>query len=208
MKKNLLTIATILMFGLFSYGCKTNAVTEKSDPKETYINALKKLNEAKFFTALTDLGEGNTMTYSYIAPDKRQATVKRDNHTINTFVIGIDQYLEDVYEPGKFLKMAGSYKEAPVYWQLTGISENLNPTKVKDVKFEKKDIINGKEVFIYQESETGTTLAVSSETGLPLRTASMSSEFRSTTVTKPRNIEVTNFDYDKEPKIEAPTNVK
>jgi hypothetical protein len=202
MKKNLQIICLILTIStIFSLGCgmiKSNAVTEKSDPKETYINALKKLKEVKFFTAVIDFGDAKNITYNYVAPDKLKTTITLAK-SMSVYHIGSDNYKESVTEPGSFTKSTAPGSERLENWQFPSKDVMSNLDKIKEVKFDRKDTLNGKEVFIYQESESGSVLMVSPETGLPARIASIDDNG------DPKVIE---YSYDKEPKIEAPTNVK
>ena len=198
MKNKSILIVAMVIVALFGDGCKQNAVTEKSDPKETYLNALKKLKEVKFYTAKQNFSATSSISYAFIAPDKKKTDVVLNGKTVGIIYIGSDKYSGS--DANGYTKSAVESSDKKENWQFPTKEIFYDPDKIEKVKFVKKDTIEGREGFSYQDENSGTLLFISAETGLPLRVAALGSTDDS--------IIVTDYFYDKEPKIEVPTNVK
>ncbi len=211
MKKSITsTILILIISAIFSLGCKvlkSNVVSEKSDPKETYLNALKKLNEAKFFNMEENLPEYNqNKSIKFIAPDKmtRYFISKSDNISSNTIWIGKTTYDTGEVDSKALSQTPYQKREEvrPIEMKdnlsavLGGLYSRVEKGQVTDVVFLSKENIDGKEVFSYM-GPSRVVISVSPDTGLPIQI-----------VEKDGSKRTLKFDYDKEPKIEVPTNVK
>ncbi len=228
-KNNLVTISLILtILAIFSLGCgmlKSNLVSEKSDPRETYLNAVKKLKEAKFFHAVgkferKESGSTTVKTEDenfYIAPDKfhkihkTSYTDSASDTSVEWFVIGSDVYAAEekdkrIMENGTFTKEPNS--ERSEGWQFNQLSlvyrlfQDMDylSGKLGKVTFVGKQTINGIEAlkFSFFFKEAFHTISVNPANGLLVAVEENDDNSK----------DLITFDFDKEPKIEVPTKVK